>query len=55
MRALDPDPARRLFAVAARPADLARLPVPRIDRIIADTTFHEIKAGQIRAIAIRTA
>jgi endonuclease III len=46
--------ARRLFAAAPRPADLARLSAARIDRLIGDTTFHRAKAEQIRLIAIRT-
>lgn len=47
--------ARRLFAAAPRPDDLARLPASRIDALIGDTTFHRAKADQIRAIARRTA
>ena len=46
--------ARRLFAAAPRPADLAGLSPARVDGLIADTTFHRAKAGQIRAIAART-
>jgi endonuclease III len=45
--------ARRLFEAARGPADLARLSVARIDRLIGDTTFHEAKAAQIRSIAQR--
>ncbi len=47
--------ARRLFAAARQPADLARLSASRIDALIGDTTFHGPKAEQIRAIARRTA
>lgn len=47
--------ARRLFGAARSPADLARLPAGRIDRLIAGVSFHEAKAKQIRAIACRTA
>jgi endonuclease-3 len=46
--------ARRLFAAAPGPADLARLSTRQIDRLIGDTTFHGSKAAQIRAIARRT-
>ena len=47
--------ARRLFAAAPGPVDIARLSASQIDRLIGDTTFHHAKAGQIRAIAQRTA
>jgi endonuclease-3 len=43
--------ARRLFARARTPADLAALSVEEIDALISDSTFHEAKARQIRAIA----
>ena len=46
--------ARRLFAAAPDPADLAGMSVTRLDRLIGDTTFHRAKAGQIREIARRT-
>jgi endonuclease-3 len=45
--------ARRLFAVARTPADVARLSARRIDALIHPATFHEGKAPQIRAIAER--
>jgi endonuclease III len=45
--------ARRLFAVARTPADLAALSVAEIDALIPDVTFHERKAPQIKAIAAR--
>ncbi len=45
--------ARRLFALARTPAQLAALPLEEIDVLIADSTFHWGKAGQIRAIAER--
>jgi len=43
--------ARRLFAVARTPADVSRLSVNEIDRLISTCTFHEPKAKQIHAIA----
>src|SRR5947208_12161614 len=46
--------ARRLFAQARTPADMARLSVAEIDRLIAASTFHEPKATTIRDIARRT-
>lgn len=46
--------ARRLFAAAPGPAELAALAPSAIDRLIGDTSFHESKAGQIREIARRT-
>jgi endonuclease-3 len=46
--------ARRLFAAAPGPAQLAALPAAAIDRLIGDTSFHEAKARQIREIARRT-
>src|SRR5205823_14472090 len=45
--------ARRLFAEARTPADVARLSVAEIDRLIAASTFHEPKAVTIRDIARR--
>src|SRR3954468_9164691 len=42
--------ARALFAEARTPAELAALPVARIDRLISACTFHEAKAKTIRAI-----
>jgi endonuclease-3 len=43
--------ARRLFARAATPAEVARLSIDEIDTLIGDCTFHEPKARQIHAIA----
>jgi endonuclease-3 len=43
--------ARRLFAAAPAPADLAALEPPAIDRLIGDVTFHRPKAGWIREVA----
>src|SRR4051812_45147224 len=43
--------ARRLFAVARTPAEVARLDPHEIDRLIGACTFHEPKARQIHAIA----
>jgi len=45
--------ARRLFAKARTPSDLADMTPAGIDALISDVTFHERKAGQIRDIAIR--
>src|SRR5687768_13441581 len=45
--------ARRLFAMARTPEQIAALPVAEIDRLIAASTFHEPKAAQIRTIAHR--
>src|SRR5947209_1262121 len=45
--------ARRLFAVARTPAEVARLSVTEIDEIIRTSSFHEVKARNIRAIADR--
>jgi endonuclease-3 len=45
--------ARRLFAAARTPADMAALSVVEIGRLIRDCTFHEPKARQIHAIAQR--
>jgi endonuclease-3 len=47
--------ARRLFAAAPSPEVVSRLQVGEIDRCIADATFHEAKAAQIRELARRTA
>lgn len=46
--------ARALFAQARTPADLAALPVVKIDRLIQACAFHEAKAKTIRDIARRT-
>ncbi|HEX5831239.1 MAG TPA: endonuclease III [Gemmatimonadaceae bacterium] len=46
--------ALRLFAAAPTPAALARMDVAAIDALIADCTFHEPKAAQVREIARRT-
>ena len=43
--------ARRLFGVARTPAEVAALPVERIDELIGACTFHEPKARQIHEIA----
>lgn len=43
--------ARRLFAEARRPEAVAALTPEAIDTLIRPSTFHENKAGQIRAIA----
>jgi len=43
--------ARRLFAVARTPAEVSRLTVKEIDRLIGACTFHEPKAKQIHEIA----
>ena len=45
--------ALKLFAVARRPADVARLSVARLDRLLAPCTFHEVKARNLHAIAER--
>ncbi len=45
--------ARRLFAVARTPAEVARLSEGEIDELIRACTFHEPKARNIRAIAVR--
>lgn len=44
---------RRLFARARTPAEVATLTQPVIDELIWDVTFHERKAAQILAIALR--
>jgi endonuclease-3 len=43
--------ARRLFAAARTPAQVSRLTVKEIDRLIGTCTFHEPKAKQIHEIA----
>jgi len=45
--------ARRLFTEARTPDALAAMPPDAIDRLIANVTFHERKAEQIREIAAR--
>ena len=45
--------ARRLFAVARTPAQVAALSVAEIDRLIGESTFHRPKAATIHAIARR--
>jgi endonuclease-3 len=45
--------APRLFAVAGTPAEVSRLSVTEIDRLIGSSTFHEPKARQIHEIAKR--
>jgi endonuclease-3 len=45
--------ARRLFARARTPAEMAQLTPEEIDGLIATCTFHEPKAKQIHAIARR--
>jgi endonuclease III len=47
--------ARGLFARARTPAEMAALSVGEIDDLIHACTFHEPKAAQIRAIAVRAA
>ncbi len=42
-----------LFALARTPAEMAALPVESIDSAIRESTFHEAKAPQIKAIAQR--
>lgn len=46
--------ARRLFAAAPTPADVAALTEKRIDSLISACTFHEPKAKTIRTIAKET-
>src|SRR6516164_6680127 len=46
--------ARRLFAAAPSPADVARLSDAEIDDIIRSSSFHEAKARNICTIAERT-
>lgn len=43
--------ARKLFALARTPAEMAALDAATIDAAIGESTFHEPKAVQIRAIA----
>ncbi len=43
--------AHKLFALARTPAALVQLSVAQIDEAIAESTFHESKAPQMRAIA----
>jgi endonuclease-3 len=45
--------ARRLFAVARTPAEMAALSVTEVDRLIGESTFHRPKAATIHAIARR--
>jgi endonuclease-3 len=45
--------ARRLFERARTPAEVAELSASEIDQLIHACTFHERKAGQIKAIAER--
>ena len=45
--------ARKLFARARTPADISQLEVAEIDALIRECSFHERKAPQIRAIALR--
>lgn len=45
--------ARRLFAAAREPAEVAALDAARIDALIRPATFHDRKARQIRTIAAR--
>lgn len=47
--------ARRLFARARTPEEIAGLNVEDIDRLLYGSTFHEAKAPQIREIALRVA
>jgi len=47
--------ARRLFAVARTPAEVARLTPARLDELIHDSSFHEAKTRQIAEIARRAA
>jgi endonuclease-3 len=46
--------ARRLFAAAGGPAEIAALDAATLDALIGDTTFHAAKAAQILEIARRT-
>src|ERR1051325_8095289 len=45
--------AKRFFARARTPLEVARLSVEEVDRLIRPATFHEGKAHQIHAIASR--
>jgi endonuclease-3 len=47
--------ARRLFAAARSPAEVAKLSPAKIDTLIGSCTFHEPKARTIHEIARRTA
>ncbi len=47
--------ARRLFAAARTPAEVAVLTERQLDRLIVSATFHEAKAKTIRAIARKAA
>src|SRR5688500_13005505 len=44
--------ARRLFAVARTPAEVARLDPDEIDRLVGTCTSHEPKSRQMHAIAV---
>jgi endonuclease-3 len=46
--------ARRLFAAAGGPEEIAALDAATLDALIGDTTFHAAKAAQILEIARRT-
>jgi endonuclease-3 len=46
--------ARRLFAAAGGPEEIAALDAATLDALIGDTTFHAAKAPQILEIARRT-
>src|SRR5438067_1302847 len=45
--------AQRLFEQARTPKEMARLTPDEIDKLISTCTFHEPKAKQIHAIAVR--
>ena len=45
--------ARKLFERARTPAEVSKLPAAEIDSLIRACTFHDRKAEQIRAIALR--
>src|SRR5688572_31874355 len=47
--------ARRLFAVARTAAQISKVTPAQIDALIRTCTFHEPKARQIHAIAVRCA
>ncbi len=47
--------ARRLFAQARAPAEIAALPLDELDALIGTSSFHQGKARQIHAIADRVA
>jgi endonuclease-3 len=47
--------ARRLFAKARTPNEVARIGTEELDRLIRNSTFHEAKARQIYDIACRVA